>query len=148
MVNIFSYITIIDMIDKFEGRWYFLSDKFNCSINYQGVDYPTVYHFMVAMKVGDEQFINGVYFTPGDLREMISRTDLKTVSLLENKIKVIKNWEEKKYQFMEIAINEKFSDSKIIEMLSFTEDKQIINKDFDEDNFVGKLIMNIRKKLK
>jgi predicted NAD-dependent protein-ADP-ribosyltransferase YbiA (DUF1768 family) len=136
------------MIDKFEGRWYFLNKNFKCSIEYQGIEYPTVYQFMVAMKLEGNQFINGVYFTPVDLREMISRTDIKTASLLENKIKVRKNWEEKRYDFMRIGIEEKFKSQNILDMLLLTEDKVIIDNDFDDDNFVGKLIMDIRKKIK
>ena len=61
------------MIDKFEGRWRFLSNFYPCKIEHQGITYPSVENFYVAMKVNDQQLINGTYYTPGDFREMIAK---------------------------------------------------------------------------
>jgi predicted NAD-dependent protein-ADP-ribosyltransferase YbiA (DUF1768 family) len=35
------------MIDKFEGRYSFLSNFYTCSIEHQGIKYPSVEHFML-----------------------------------------------------------------------------------------------------
>jgi predicted NAD-dependent protein-ADP-ribosyltransferase YbiA (DUF1768 family) len=55
------------MIDKFEGRYSFLSNFYTCSIEHQGIKYPSVEHFYVAMK-SNEQLIDGKYYTTGDFR--------------------------------------------------------------------------------
>jgi predicted NAD-dependent protein-ADP-ribosyltransferase YbiA (DUF1768 family) len=52
------------MINKFEGRYRFLSNFYPCEIEHQGIKYPSVENFYVAMKVNDQQLINGKYYTP------------------------------------------------------------------------------------
>ena len=50
------------MINKFEGRYRFLSNFYPCEIEHQGIKYPSVENFYVAMKVNDQQLINGKYY--------------------------------------------------------------------------------------
>jgi predicted NAD-dependent protein-ADP-ribosyltransferase YbiA (DUF1768 family) len=39
------------MIDKFEGRYSFLSNFYTCSIEHQGIKYPSVEHFLCCDEV-------------------------------------------------------------------------------------------------
>ena len=61
------------MIDKFEGRWRFLSNFYPCRIEHKGIVYPSVEHYYVAMKVTEMQLLDGRYYTAADFREMIAR---------------------------------------------------------------------------
>ncbi len=85
------------MINKFEGRFRFLSNFYPSKIEHKGIKYPSVEHYYVAMKVTEMQLIDGVYYTAADFRELISRipnpADVKKVG---QRIKVRKDWDEKK----------------------------------------------------
>ena len=61
------------MIEKFEGRWRFLSNFYPVEIEHQGIIYPSVEHFYVSMKCNNEQMLQGRHYTIGDFREMIAR---------------------------------------------------------------------------
>ena len=148
------------MIDEFRGRYYFLSNFYPCNIEYQGIKYPTVEHFYVAMKVNDQQLINGIYYTPNDFREMIS--NIKTpaeAKKIGGKIKLRKNWKNKKLEIMNWALREKFKDEKLAELLLSTGDEELVEgncwKDFfwgmcdgKGENHLGKILMEVRGELK
>lgn len=126
------------MIQRFEGRYGFLSNFYPCEIEHQGIIYPSVEHFYVAMKCNGSQHINGVQYTPIDFREMISRIDYAgTVKKLGQKMSVRKDWEEKKLEFMNWAVREKFKDEKLAEMLIDTADIPIVEGNYWHDNFYG-----------
>lgn len=153
------------MINKFEGRWRFLSNFWPCQIEHQGIKYPSVEHFYVAMKVNDQQLINGVYYTPGDFREMIAKIkNPADVKKLGNKIKLRSDWEEKKLKVMNWAVRQKFRDPKLIELLLMTEGREMIEGNFWHDTFwgvcscpkckdigqnhLGKILMEVREEVK
>jgi ribA/ribD-fused uncharacterized protein len=153
------------MINKFEGRWRFLSNFWPCQIEHQGIKYPSVEHFYVAMKVNDQQLINGVYFTPGDFREMIAKIkNPADVKKLGSKIKLRSDWEEKKLKVMNWAVRQKFQDPKLAELLLMTEDRELIEGNFWHDvywgfcscpkckglcqNNLGKILMEVRQEVK
>lgn len=126
------------MIDKFKGRWYFLSNFYACEIEHQGITYPSVEHYYVAMKFNDEQFIDGKYYTPGDLREIISKTkDPAQVKKLGRKIKLRKDWKNYKLKVMNHGVREKFKSPKLSELLISTGDMELVEGNSWHDNFYG-----------
>lgn len=85
------------MISGFNGRYYFLSNFYPCSIRHQGLEYKSVETFYVAMKSDSDQYINGKYYTSGDFREMISRLDNPGLAKkIGRVIKIRKDWDSKK----------------------------------------------------
>lgn len=152
------------MINRFEGRYNFLSNFYPCKIEHQGITYPSVEHYYVAMKCNNDQMIDGVYYTPGDFREKIAKTTIPAVvKKIGQRIKIRSDWDSKKLEFMEWGLREKFKITEIKEMLLQTENKQIIEGNFWHDNFygqcscdkcsgkgknnLGKLLMEIRSEL-
>jgi ribA/ribD-fused uncharacterized protein len=147
------------MIDKFEGRYRFLSNFYPCTIEHQGITYPSVENFYVAMKVNDQQLINGKYYTPGDFREMIARiSNPAEVKKIGSKIKLRTGWDEKKLEVMNWAVRQKFKDETLSEMLLSTGDQELIEgnwwKDYfwgvcngKGDNNLGKMLMNVREEI-
>ncbi len=152
-------------IDFFKGRYVFLSNFYPCEIIHQGITYPSVEHYYVAMKSNNEQLIDGVYYTTGDFREMISK--IKSPSLAKKigkKIKLRKNWDVDKFKFMDWGVTEKFKDNKLAELLLSTGNSELIEGNWWHDNtygsctcekcgnkgrnYLGKLLMNIREDLR
>lgn len=148
------------MIDKFQGRWRFLSNFYPCEIEYQGIKYPSVEHYYVAMKVNDEQLINGKYYTPADFREMISKVELPAVTKkIGQLVKLRRDWDDKKIEFMNWAIREKFKNKELSEMLLSTGDMELIEGNSWNDTFwgvcngkgknhLGKILMEVRNELR
>jgi hypothetical protein len=148
------------MIDKFQGRWQFLSNFHPCKIEHQGITYPSVEHFYVAMKVNDEQLINGKYYTPNDFREMISKvSNPAIVKKIGSKVKLRSGWDEKKLEFMNWAVREKFKDENLSQLLLSTENQELIEGNFWKDTFwgvcngkgqnhLGKILMEVRNELR
>jgi ribA/ribD-fused uncharacterized protein len=148
------------MIDKFDGKYRFLSNFYPCKIEHQGITYPSVEHYYVAMKVNDEQLINGKYYTPGDFREMISRVkEAALVKKIGNKIKLRSDWDNKKLDVMNWGIREKFKDENLKELLLGTGDQELIEGNFWKDffwgvcngkgqNHLGKILMIVRDEIR
>ncbi len=126
------------MINSFTGRYRFLSNFYPVEIEHQGIKYPSVEHYYVAMKVTEMQLIDGVYYTAADFRELISRipnpADVKKVG---QRIKVRKDWDEKKLDFMTWAVKEKFKDETLAEMLLSTGEQDLIEGNWWHDKFWG-----------
>jgi ribA/ribD-fused uncharacterized protein len=153
------------MIEKFEGRWRFLSNFHPCEIEYQGIKYPSVEHYYVAMKCNSSQHFNGSQYTVGDFREIIAKTiSAAIVKKMGQQIKVRSDWDEKKLDFMNWAVREKFKQEDLKELLLSTEDMPIIEGNFWHDNFygqcscdkckgngknhLGKILMKVRDEIK
>jgi ribA/ribD-fused uncharacterized protein len=148
------------MIDKFEGRWRFLSNFYPCKIEHQGITYPSVENFYVAMKVNDQQLINGTYFTPGDFREMIAKiSNPAEVKKLGSKIKLRTGWDEKKLKVMNWGVREKFKNEELAQLLIDTDGHELIEGNWWRDfywgvcngkgeNHLGKILMTVREELK
>lgn len=152
-------------INRFQGRFGFLSNFYPCKIEHRGIVYPSVEHYYVAMKVTEIQLLNGIYYTAADFREMISKVALAgDVKKIGQRVKVRSDWEEKKLRFMNFAVGEKFKDEELSEMLLSTGDLDLIEGNFWHDNFwgscscpkcnnggenhLGKILMKIREELK
>jgi ribA/ribD-fused uncharacterized protein len=152
-------------INSFRGRFVFLSNFYPCRIEHKGITYPSVEHYYVALKVTGMQFIDGVYYTGADFRELIARViDAGDVKKLGRRVKVRSDWEEKKLEFMEWGVREKFKDPNLSEMLLDTGDLELIEGNNWHDvyygkcychkcngsgeNYLGKILMKIREELK
>jgi hypothetical protein len=150
------------MINSFSGRWHFLSNFHPCKIEYQGIVYPSVEHYYVAMKVKGDQFFNGLYITSADCRELISKLpSAGEAKRFGTQIKLRKDWDIIKLSIMEWGLIEKFKDESLKQMLLSTGDQELIEENFWHDNFwgscscskcnnsgdnnLGKLLMKIRK---
>jgi len=153
------------MINKFEGRYRFLSNFYPCEIEHQGIKYPSVENFYVAMKVNDQQLINGKYYTPGDFREMIALVkNPAEVKKIGSKVKLRSNWDEKKLEVMNWAVRQKFKNNpELKEMLINTSNQDIVEGNYWHDvywgictcdkcgdkgqNHLGKILMEVRDEL-
>jgi ribA/ribD-fused uncharacterized protein len=148
------------MIQKFEGRYGFLSNFYPCLIEHKGISYPSVEHFYVAMKCNGPQFMNGVQYTPADFREMIARIPHPgTVKKLGKKMSIRSDWNEKKLDFMNWGVREKFKDIKLVEMLLDTGDEELVEGNIWNDTFwgvcdgkgknhLGKILMKVRDEIR
>jgi len=153
------------MIDKFEGRYVFLSNFYPCKIEHKGITYPSVEHYYVAMKVTEMQLIDGNYYTAADFREMLPKIkEPGDVKKLGQRIKVRKDWDDKKLEFMNWAVRQKFKEETLSEMLLSTGDQELIEGNWWHDNFygscscskcgnkgdnnLGKILMSVREELK
>lgn len=148
------------MIDKFEGRYHFLSNFYLCKVEHQGIVYPSVEHFYVAMKSNDEQLIDGKYYTNGDLREFVATIPTATeVKRFGRKLKLRKDWETKKMEVMNYGVREKFKNELLKTQLLETGNEELIEGNWWNDvfwgfcngkgeNHLGKILMEVRKELK
>jgi N-glycosidase YbiA len=131
------------MITKFEGRYSFLSNFYPSVIEHQGIKYPTVEHYYVAMKVNNEQLINGMYYTVGDFREMIAKVETPgLVKKIGRKVKLRNNWDSYKFEVMNWAVREKFKDVNLAQMLIDTGEQELIEGNWWHDNLFGSCICN------
>jgi len=150
------------MIDKFEGRWRFLSNFYPCEIEHQGILYPSVEHYYISMKFTSDQFIDGKNYTCGDLREKISKIPSPgRVKRLGKSIKLRKDWEEVRFDIMTWGVREKFKTPSLSELMLTTEEEELIEGNYWHDciwgrcicdkcmgkgkNNLGKILMKVRE---
>ena len=148
------------MIDSFTGRWNFLSNFFPVEIEHQGIKYPSVEHYYVAMKVKNDQQIDGKYIGYVDCRELISK--IKTpgeAGRFGRTLKIRKDWDNVKFDVMLWGVREKFKKEELKEMLLNTGDQQLIEGNFWNDTYwgvckgvgennLGKILMRVREEVK
>lgn len=153
------------MIDKFEGRYSFLSNFYHCEIYYQGIVYPSVEHYYVALKCNNDQMIDGVYYTRGDFRELISK--IKTAGKAKKMGRTLslrKDWEDVKLKVMEYGLRQKYNHPELKEQLLSTGDNELVEGNWWHDNVfgsctcarcgnkganhLGRLLMTIREEIK
>ena len=154
------------MINKFEGRYRFLSNLYPSKIEHQGIEYPSVEHFYVAMKINDQQLINGKYYTPADFREMIaSIPDPDQIKRIGRMAKLRQDWDSQKLKVMNWGVHQKFKNHEDLkEMLLNTGYQELIYGNWWHDNFfgycscpkcgnnglnhLGKILMEVRSELR
>ena len=158
-------IIIMSYVNSFKGRYFFLSNFYSCEIEHKGITYPSVEHYYVALKVTSMQFIDGVYYTAPDFRELIAKVkEPGDVKKMGRRVKVRSDWDEKKLGFMEWGIREKFKNPKLAEMLLETGELELIEGNNWHDvwwgqcscpkckggghNYLGKILMQIREELR
>jgi len=153
------------MINSFSGRWTFLSNFYPSKIVHQGITYPSNEHYYVAMKVNDDQMINGQFYPKSDVRELISHVSTPgQVKRFGRTLKIRKDWDDIKLSVMEWGLREKFKDEKLKEMLLQTGEEELVEGNWWHDNFfgvcacgscqgkgqnnLGKLLMKIRSEIR
>ena len=148
------------IIDGFKGRFSFLSNFHPCEVEHQGIRYPSVEHYYVALKCNNEQMLNGRHYTIGDFREMIARIpSAAIVKSIGKKMQVRKDWNEKRLEFMLYGVREKFKDNNLSELLLSTEDFPLVESNDWNDRFwgvsqgkglnhLGRILMKVRKEIR
>jgi ribA/ribD-fused uncharacterized protein len=148
------------MINSFTGIYNFLSNFYPCEIIHQGIKYPSVEHYYVALKIKTDQQIEGRNITLIDCREMIAKiTDPGKVKKLGKFLKLRKDWKDVKLDVMLWGIREKFKNEDLKQLLLSTGDRELIEGNFWGDQFwgvyngmgennLGKLLMQVRSELR
>ena len=134
-------------ITSFSKEYAFLSNDYPCSIHYEGMDFPSVEHAFQASKSWDVRDRLAISVAPslGHLRQAAQR------------IQVRDDWEKDRLHIMWVLLTEKFRDPKLREQLLATGDAVLIWRNRSDrfwgqvkgegENWLGKHLMNIRKKL-
>ncbi len=146
----------MDKIDSFRGKYFFLSNFYPCVIKHEGISYPSVEHYSVAMKINKDQYIDGKNYTCGDTREYISKLKEPAFAKKFSKKLVIRSdWNSIKLDIMYYGLKEKFKDDNLKEMLLNTNNMELIEGNEHKDTFwgvcggkgqnnLGKLLMRVR----
>lgn len=148
------------MINSFTGRWRFLSNFHPVTIEHQGIKYPSVEHYYVAMKIKSDQQIDGRYITHIDCREMIAKIpDPAKVKQFGRILKLRKDWDNVKLDVMLWGIREKFKNEDLRQLLMETGDEELVEGNWwgdkfwgvsngEGDNHLGKILMKVREELR
>lgn len=127
------------MINRFEGRWSFLSNFYPSEILHNGIKYPTVEHYYVAMKINSPQIIDGIQYTLDDARVYISKIENPSLvkRLGRTKLQIRKDWDDVRLKSMEWGLRQKFSKDPLLQMLIDTNDHDLVEGNTWHDNFFG-----------
>ena len=148
------------MIDKFDGRYNFLSNFYSVKIEHQGIKYPTLEHYYVSMKVKNDQQIDGKYITMIDCRELIAKMpDPGKVKQFGKIIKVRRDWNDVKLDVMLWGVREKFKQEDLKQMLLDTGEQELVEGNTWNDTYwgicrgegqnnLGKILMKVRTELR
>ena len=138
------------MINKFDGKYAFLSNYYPCAVFYEGIAYPSVEHAFQAAKTLDmtQRYEIANMKTPGAAKRAGRKLNLRS------------DWEEVKEQVMEDCLREKFRDTELMVKLIGTDGHFLIEGTTWHDqcwgictcekcggngeNKLGKLLMKIR----
>ena len=148
------------MIDSFTGRWNFLSNFFPVEIEHQGIKYPSIEHYYVAMKIKNDQQIDGKYIGYIDCRELISKIkNPGEAKRFGRTLKIRKDWDDVKLDVMLWGVREKFKKEELKEMLLSTRDQELVESNWWNDKYwgvckgvgennLGKILMQVREEVK
>jgi ribA/ribD-fused uncharacterized protein len=148
------------MIDRFDGRYNFLSNFYSVKIEHQGIKYPTLEHYYVSMKVKNDQQIDGKYITMIDCRELIAKMpDPGKVKQFGKIIKVRRDWNDVKLDVMLWGVREKFKQEDLKQMLLDTGEQELVEGNTWNDTYwgicrgegqnnLGKILMKVRTELR
>lgn len=136
------------MIDKFRGKYWFLSNFAPCKVKYNGKTFMTVEHAFQAAKCEDEteQDIFLYVDTPAEAKKW------------GRLVKLRPDWETVKVEVMTDLIRQKFNNENYKKLLLDTLDEYIVEGNTHNDTFwgvckgkgqnkLGEIIMNVRKEL-
>jgi ribA/ribD-fused uncharacterized protein len=144
-----------DMINKFEGKYDFLSNFYPSQITIDSVTYPTVEHAFQAAKT--RSFLERIKIsrldTPGKAKRAGRQVELRS------------DWEKIKDQVMYDCLKEKFKIKELREKLLATGNEELIEgttwhdnywgncscekcKNIEGKNMLGKTLMRIREELR
>jgi ribA/ribD-fused uncharacterized protein len=148
------------MIDKFDGRYAFLSNFYPCEVYYKGIIYPSVEHYYVALKCNTDQMIDGKYYTCSDFRELIAKVKSPgKVKGIGRTIKVRSDWDNVKLGIMKWGVEQKFKNTELTDLLLSTGEQELIEGNWWHDRYwgvcngtgennLGKILMTVREELR
>ncbi len=148
------------MINKFDGRYSFLSNFYPCEVYYKGIIYPSVEHYYVALKCNTDQMIDGKYYTCSDFRELIAKVKSPgKVKSIGRTIKIRSDWDNVKLDIMKWGVDQKFKNIELSELLLSTGDQELVEGNYWKDfywgvcngvgeNNLGKILMIVRDELR
>ena len=136
-------------IDRFQFENRFLSNFYPAAIEHEGITYPSVEHYYVAMKTLD-------------LEQRTFISQIGTAGLVKKygrTLEIRPDWNEVKFGIMEIGLRKKFAIPELKEKLLATGDAYLEEGNWWGDvywgvcngtgeNNLGKLLMQIREELK
>lgn len=139
------------MIKQFRGEYRWLSNFSKVSVVLNGMSYPTTEHAYMSEKSEDldwKEFCSDPTNSPGDVKRE------------GKKIKLVDDWNTKKFQVMREVLEQKFKQQPYKNLLRATGDEFIQEgntwgdkvwgvdlKTGEGENHLGKMIMEIRSKL-
>ena len=138
------------MINRFIDEYEFLSNFYPSPIyDNAGKEYPTVEHYFQAMKT----------FNPQERELIRSAESPGKAKRIGRLVQLREDWEDRKLDIMEKALIQKFQILRLREKLLATGNEELIEGNFWHDtywgvckgegeNHLGKLLMNIREKIR
>ena len=141
------------MINRFDGIYKFLSNFYQSTIVHEGITYPTVEHYYVAMKTLDVEERKRIAKVPTpESVKRYGRTEIENKGLLRP------DWNDVKLSVMEWGLREKFKHAHLAKLLKDTCSEELIEGNWWGDTFwgvcknqgqnhLGKLLMLIRNEL-
>ena len=137
------------MIDRFDGKYFFLSNFSPSPFRIDYVLFPTMEHYFQANKADNQNdYLHIAYAsTPGEAKR------------LGRKIQLRPDWEEIKDNVMLTGLRKKFADPELRNLLLATSDEELIEGNYWGDTYwgvcngvgqnkLGKLLMQVREEIK
>ena len=132
------------MIKQFRDEYRWLSNFWSATIEHEGITYPTVEHFYVAMKANPKDCIDQKNpdtdeFESVPIREVIAKLETpgKAKRWGREVIVVRSDWDEVKVDVMKYAIDQKYNHLELKQKLIETGDVEIIEGNTWGDVFWG-----------
>ena len=116
------------MIDKFRGKYRFLSNFYPANVVLAGADYPSVEHAYQASKTSN----------PWIRKNIMSIKEPRDVKIYSRSYESRPDWEEFKPKIMFDLLTQKFSKDPLRQMLSETGDEILIEGNTWHDRYWGK----------
>lgn len=117
----------MNVIDKFDGKYHFLSNFYPCTIEYEGIVYPSTEHAYQAAKT-----------TNPDLRQMIA--DIESPGKAKRRgwnLPLREDWDQVKFKVMYEINSYKFQDPDLRQKLRDTGKAELVEGNNWHDNFWG-----------
>ena len=138
-----------DVINQFKGEYDFLSNRFPCSVQWEGVKYPSAESAFQASKCAEESE-----------RKVFASCSIQKATLRGRELKPHPGWEEAQLDIMESILQAKFEQNPaLMKKLADTGNTILINGNskqetywgidlysWEGENYIGKLLMKIREK--
>ena len=140
---------MLDRIDQFRGRYFFLSNHSLNSVQFEGDLYPSVEHAFAAAKTLDPE-----------LRAKVREAgDPDRTKRLGRKLKLRADWDDVKVDIMRELLRDKFSSPALAEALLDTGDAALVEDNTWGDTFwgmcrgrgenmLGRLLMEVRGEIR
>lgn len=114
------------VVEKFFGKYRFLSNFWPCNVIYDGVEYPSTEHAYQAAKTLDK-----------DVREKIRIAKTADAKKLGQTVKIRDDWEQVKVLIMWSLIDQKFNDEELSRKLAETGSDMLIEGNTWGDRYWG-----------